>query len=100
MPNPVTLCPGSQKIAMNRAWRLAREGQRIYGGSVRQFLGEALRICWAELKADPAAKVAAELFNEARARRLAPRPITGPTRYLAKIAARRSNGRVWGSSYL
>ena len=41
------------RIAMKEAWRLARRGQTVFGGSVRAYLAEALRLAWAELKADP-----------------------------------------------
>jgi len=41
------------KLAMSRAWDMARKGQTIYGGPVKSFLREALRLAWADLNADP-----------------------------------------------
>ena len=37
---------------MKRAWELAREGQARFGGSVRECLGEAMRIAWKEGKVE------------------------------------------------
>ena len=36
---------------MRRAWGLARDGARRFGGTVRAYLAEALRQAWAEVKA-------------------------------------------------
>ncbi len=44
---------GKSKLVMKAAWAEARRGQTIYGGSVRQYLREALRLAWADAKADP-----------------------------------------------
>ena len=36
---------------LRRAWGLARDGARRFGGTVRAYLAEALRQSWAEVKA-------------------------------------------------
>ena len=36
---------------LRRAWSLARDGARRFGGAVRAYLAEALRQSWAEVKA-------------------------------------------------
>lgn len=55
------------KIAMKRAWELARKGRSIFGGSVRQYLAEALREAWAALKADPVVREAEKIIAGIRA---------------------------------
>ena len=59
--------PGA-RIAMKEAWRLARRGQTVFGGSVCAYLAEALRIAWAELKADPVFQEVQEIIAKIRAR--------------------------------
>src|SRR3954452_20507506 len=53
------------RIIMKQAWAWARHGAAKFGGNVRQYLAEALRIVWAEKK-----KLAREIA-ESRARVLA-----------------------------
>ena len=36
------------KKVMVRAWEIAREGQRKFGGKVSEYLSESLKIAWAE----------------------------------------------------
>jgi len=60
-------------LVMSRAWKLAREGQTIYGGSVKSYLAEALRLSWAELNVDPVQKAVDELIAFNRANRAAGR---------------------------
>lgn len=36
---------------MKRAWEIAREGQNKFGGNVKEYFAEALRMAWAEAKA-------------------------------------------------
>ena len=43
---------------LRRAWGLARDGARRFGGTVRAYLAEALRQSWAEAKAGLAVAVA------------------------------------------
>jgi hypothetical protein len=31
---------------MKRAWQLAKAGQMIYGGTVKMYLSESLKIAW------------------------------------------------------
>ena len=52
---------------MKEAWRLARRGQAVFGGSVRAYLAEALRIAWAELTADPVFQEGQIIIAELRA---------------------------------
>jgi lysozyme family protein len=35
---------------MKRAWEIAKEGQRKFGGKVKEYFAQALRIAWAEVK--------------------------------------------------
>jgi hypothetical protein len=35
---------------LRRAWGLARDGARRFGGTVRAYFAEALRLVWAEVK--------------------------------------------------
>src|SRR5690625_3129636 len=39
------------KNIMVRAWEIAREGQKQFGGKVSEYLSEALKMAWAETKA-------------------------------------------------
>ncbi len=59
--------PGA-RTAMKEAWRVARRGQAVFGGSLRSYLAEALRIAWAELKADPVFQECQIIIGEIRAR--------------------------------
>lgn len=36
---------------MTRAWEIAREGQKQFGGKVSEYLSEALKMAWVEAKA-------------------------------------------------
>ena len=60
--------PGA-RTTMKEAWRLARRGQAVFGGSVRAYLAEALRIAWAELKVDPVFQEMQKIIAEIRARK-------------------------------
>lgn len=35
---------------MRRAWRIAREGQKKFGGSVKEYFAESLKLAWGEYK--------------------------------------------------
>lgn len=35
---------------MKKAWKIAREGQRKFGGKVKEYFAEALRMAWAVVK--------------------------------------------------
>jgi hypothetical protein len=39
------------KNVMTRAWEIAREGQKRFGGNVKEYFAQALRLAWAEVKA-------------------------------------------------
>ena len=39
-----------QKEVMQRAWKIARDGQRKFGGKVSEYIAEALKIAWALIK--------------------------------------------------
>ena len=41
------------KNIMTRAWEIAREGQVKFGGKVSEYFAEALKMAWAEAKAEP-----------------------------------------------
>lgn len=42
---------------MKRAWEIAREGQRKFGGKVSEYLSESLKMAWAEAKAPKKAEI-------------------------------------------
>lgn len=42
---------------MTRAWEIAREGQEKFGGKVSEYLSEALKIAWAEVKSNQKATI-------------------------------------------
>jgi len=92
-PNPAST------IAMRNAWRLAREGWRIYGGSPRTYIREALRIAWAELKAHPVFQACQELIGRLEAERRQPHPVVSLSLELRAAAARwscRHGARAYG----
>ncbi|TAL01850.1 MAG: hypothetical protein EPO08_09170 [Rhodospirillaceae bacterium] len=87
------------KIAMKEAWTLAHRGQRVFGGRVRQYIREALRQAWTEVKASPVTRTVDELRAMIRVSRN--KPPVAPTPYLARfMGARPSYQRIWGSAYL
>jgi hypothetical protein len=43
--------PHDRRQLLRRAWGLARDGARRFGGTVRAYFAEALRQSWAEVKA-------------------------------------------------
>lgn len=52
----------SMKVLMNNAWKIARNGQKRFGGKVTDYLAEAMKIAWKlykELKAKKGGKIAA-----------------------------------------
>ena len=72
------------RIIMKQAWTWARHGARKFGGNVRQYLAEALRIVWAEKKklareiAESRARVLAEVAKIREEAAAAPRPVHVP----------------------
>ncbi|MDQ1646871.1 MAG: hypothetical protein QOJ50_3055 [Cryptosporangiaceae bacterium] len=44
-------CRLDKRQLLRRAWGLARDGARRFGGSPRLYLDEAMRLAWAEVKA-------------------------------------------------
>lgn len=48
---------------MSRAWEIAREGYNLFGGKVRDYLSESLRIAWKEKKEMEKAFTAANLID-------------------------------------
>jgi Streptococcus thermophilus bacteriophage Gp111 protein len=38
------------KNVMKKAWEIAREGAKKFGGKVKEYFAEALRMAWAEIK--------------------------------------------------
>lgn len=74
-------------LAMTSAWRHARRFQTLRGGSVVTYLSEALKMAWAELRANPVVAEVDKIIAEIRAAKLkAPAPWTG----------RRSSSYVYG----
>ncbi len=41
------------RIACRNAWASIRRAKAIYGGSARDYLSEAMRLAWADLRTDP-----------------------------------------------
>ncbi len=60
------------RTAMRLAWGMIREGRPVYGGTVREYRSEALRIAWAEVKADPVILELDKIFAQGRAMRADP----------------------------
>lgn len=85
------------KLAMKAAWEMARKGQRIYGGQVRQYLREALRLAWADVKADPVTRAADDLIAHIRATRNTPPAVASA--YLARYAGS-VHRRIWADNRL
>ncbi len=83
--------PGA-RTAMKEAWRLARRGQSVFGGSLRAYLAEALRIAWTELKADPVFQECQIIIAEIRARKAR---LGGP-----HVAASRFSHRAYGGAWI
>ena len=40
----------TKKELMSKAWEIAREGQKEFGGKVTEYFAEALKMVWAEAK--------------------------------------------------
>lgn len=40
----------TKKEIMVNAWEIAREGQKAFGGKVREYFAQALKIAWAQAK--------------------------------------------------
>lgn len=40
----------NKSLLMKRAWEIARQGQAQFGGKVRSYFAEALKMAWAEVK--------------------------------------------------
>ena len=92
-------------LAMKNAWILSRRGWELFGGPKRSFLSEALRISWAELKADPVAQACARMVAELRADRLrlaGAKPSSGlgaECRTAATRWSRRHGAAAYGGGY-
>ena len=81
------------RLAMRGAWKLARQGATIYGGSVRLYFREALRIAWAEVKADPVAEEARQASHG-----IFEAPLAGAD-FGTHAASRRYATRCYGNGY-
>lgn len=46
-----------KKQVMVRAWEIARKGQKKFGGKVKEYFAEALKIAWVEVKAPKKATI-------------------------------------------
>lgn len=40
----------TKKEIMIKAWKIAREGQKAFGGKVREYFAQALKMAWAQAK--------------------------------------------------
>lgn len=40
----------AKKELMEKAWKIAREGQKAFGGKVTEYFAEALKMAWAQAK--------------------------------------------------
>lgn len=40
----------TKKEIMSKAWEIAREGQKAFGGKVSEYFAEALKMAWAQAK--------------------------------------------------
>lgn len=50
-----------KKQIMKRAWEIAREGQKKFGGKVREYIAIALKLAWKEVKTAKAGTAKAQL---------------------------------------
>lgn len=50
-----------KKQIMKRAWEIAKEGQKKFGGKVREYIAIALKFAWKEVKAAEAGMAKAQL---------------------------------------
>lgn len=48
---------------MRRAWQLAKAGQMIYGGTVKMYFSESLKIAWRETKGETKEQMIERLIN-------------------------------------
>jgi hypothetical protein len=83
------------RIACRNAWASIRRAKAIYGGNARDYLSEAMRLAWADLRTDPVMLCARQIIAENRARRaaVAPKPrasFTTAPGFMAAVAARKS----------
>lgn len=53
--NPKPAAKATKAGIMKRAWQIAREGAKSFGGSSKDYLAEALRIAWSESRMEMAA---------------------------------------------
>lgn len=85
-------------LAMKAAWAMARKGRVIFGGTVRQYMREALRLAWADVKAHSVTKAYDELRADLAAKRKQPAR-SAPTAYLARFA-NSTHRHIWAGSRL
>lgn len=65
------------KKVMRMAWAIAQEAQEDFGGSVRQYLKEALKRAWALIKTDRMELVTADIcFHSSKQKQANHSPIT------------------------
>jgi len=92
-PNP------KASLAMKAAWEMARKGQASYGGPIRQYIREALRLAWVDVKAYPVTTAVDALLADLRAARSNPAP-KAPTPHIGRFMGRTPNRRIWAGSRL
>lgn len=80
----------AQARVMKDAWRAARKAQTIFGGSVRQYIAEAMRQAWAELLADPVYQETRRIIARSRAYRQSPQ-----AHAVSSYRANRSSAGAW-----
>lgn len=57
------------KNVMVRAWEIAKEGVKKFGGKVKEYFAQALTMAWAEVKNTPADKARAmfiDIFSQGK----------------------------------
>jgi hypothetical protein len=59
-------------MVMHTAWRTARAGAARFGGSVREYLAEALRHAWKAIKASMWTGAFAEVLRDLKAKGIDP----------------------------
>jgi len=76
VPAPKIYVTALAKKVMRMAWAIAQEAQEDFGGSVRQYLKEALKRAWALIKTDRVELVTADIcFHSIQRRNAGADPI-------------------------
>lgn len=57
------------KTVMSKAWEIARAGQAKFGGSVKDYFGQALKMAWALARKEEAAPMTATIVTSSGSRK-------------------------------